>query len=243
MAKFFVTTMNKKLFDSYGKDLLISYKNTGQKFPIYVYVEDDIERYPVIQNVIYVPLYEEEPECQNFVLRNKKRHIPSFMFDGVRFSYKVFAQCNASKHGGKMYYVDGDSVFLQCMDDNILDLLLPDKVCTSFYFRKGMYTETGFIGFNMEHKMMKNFMICYKNLYIEDTIYNLEFQTDCHAFDRARKVMTHQFTEDYYEKKLGDGGTGHIMARCRLIHDYLDHRKGKRKSQKHSPEWLRRNNG
>ena len=70
MAKFFVTTMNKKLFDSYGKDLLISYKNTGQKFPIYVYVEDDIERYPVIQNVIYVPLYEEEPECQNFVLRN-----------------------------------------------------------------------------------------------------------------------------------------------------------------------------
>ena len=82
-----------------------------------------------------------------------------------------------------------------------------------------------------------------KNLYIEDTIYNLEFQTDCHAFDRARKVMTHQFTEDYYEKKLGDGGTGHIMARCRLIHDYLDHRKGKRKSQKHSPEWLRRNNG
>ena len=55
--------------------------------------------------------------------------------------------------------------------------------------------------------------------------------------------MTHQFTEDYYEKKLGDGGTGHIMARCRLIHDYLDHRKGKRKSQKHSPEWLRRNNG
>ena len=52
--------------------------------------------------------------------------------------------------------------------------------------------------------------------------------------------MTQQFTDDYYEKKLGDGGTGHIMARCNLIHDYLDHRKGKRKSQRHSPEWLRR---
>jgi len=58
--------------------------------------------------------------------------------------------------------------------------------------------------------------------------------------DRTRKIMTQQFTDDYYEKKLGDGGTGHIMARCNLIHDYLDHRKGKRKSQKHSPEWLRR---
>ena len=240
MAKIFVTTMNKKLFDSYGKDLLMSYKNTGQKFPIYVYVEDNIEKYPIMQNVIYVPLYEEEPECQNFVLRNKRRHIPSFMFDGVRFSYKVFAQCNASKHGGKMYYVDSDSIFLKTMKDDVLDLLLPDKVCTSFYFRKGMYTETGFIGFNMEHKMMKDFIEYYRNLYIDDTIYDLAHYTDCHTFDRTRKIMTQKFTEDYYEKKLGDGGTGHIMARCNIIHDYLDHRKGKRKEQKHSPEWLRR---
>ena len=240
MAKHFVTTMNKRLFDEYGKDLLISYKNTQQKYPMYVYVEDDMAKYPIMQNIYYVPLYEVEPECENFVNRNKKREVPSFMFDAVRFSYKVFAQCNASKHGGKMYYVDADSVFLKTMEDDVLDLLLPDKVCTSFYFRNGMYTETGFIGFNMEHKMMRNFMTSYKNLYIEDTIYNLQFQTDCHAFDRARKVMTHQFSENYYEKKLGDGGKGHIMARCNLIHDYLDHRKGKRKEQKHSPEWLRR---
>jgi len=207
---------------------------------MYVYVEDDIQKYPIMQNIIYVPLFKEEPECENFVRRNKNKEVASFMFDGVRFSYKVFAQCNASKHGGKMYYVDGDSVFLKTMEDDVLDLLLPDKVCTSFYFRKGMYTETGFIGFNMEHKMMKDFIEYYRNLYIDDTIYNLAHYTDCHTFDRTRKIMTQKFTEDYYEKKLGDGGTGHIMARCNLIHDYLDHRKGKRKSYKNSPEWLRR---
>ena len=116
MAKHFVTTMNKKLFDDYGKDLLVSYMNTSQKYPIYVYVEDDIQKYPIMKNVIYVPLFEEEPECENFVRRNKNKEVASFMFDGVRFSYKVFAQCNASKHGGKMYYVDGDSVFLKTMD-------------------------------------------------------------------------------------------------------------------------------
>ena len=120
------------------------------------------------------------------------------------------------------------------------DLLLPDKVCVSHYYRQGMYTETGFIGFNMNHAMMEDFIGHYRNLYIDDTVYNLPHYTDCHTFDRTRKIMTQQFTDDYYEKKLGDGGTGHIMARCNLIHDYLDHRKGKRKSQKHSPEWLRR---
>ena len=139
-----------------------------------------------------------------------------------------------------MYYVDGDSVFLKTMDDDILDLLLPDKVCVSHYHRQGMYTETGFIGFNMNHAMMEDFIGHYRNLYIDDTVYNLPHYTDCHTFDRTRKIMTQQFTDDYYEKKLGDGGTGHIMARCNLIHDYLDHRKGKRKSQRHSPEWLRR---
>ena len=153
MAKHFVTTMNKKLFNDYGKDLLLSYMNTSQKYPMYVYVEDDITKYPIMQNIIYVPLYEVEPECENFVNRNSKREVPSFMFDAVRFCYKVFAQCNASKHGGKMYYVDGDSVFLQCMNDEILDLLLPDKVCTSHYYRQNLYTETGFIGFKMEHEL------------------------------------------------------------------------------------------
>ena len=239
MAKHFVTTMNKKLFDDYGKDLLVSYMNTSQKYPIYVYVEDDIQKYPIMKNVIYVPLFEEEPECENFVRRNKNKEVASFMFDAVRFSYKVFAQCNASKHGGKMYYVDGDSVFTKTMDDEILDMLLPDKTCVSHYYRQGMYTETGFIGFNMNHECMQYFIEHYRNLYINDTVYGLSHYTDCHTFDNTRKIMTNKFSDEYYEKKLGDGGTGHIMARCNLIHDYLDHRKGKRKLQKHSPEWKR----
>ena len=32
----FVTTMNKKLFDDYGKDLLVSYMNTSQKYPMFM---------------------------------------------------------------------------------------------------------------------------------------------------------------------------------------------------------------
>jgi hypothetical protein len=237
MAKHFVTTMNKKLFDQYGKDLLVSYMNTKQKYPIYVYVEDDIQKYPIIQNVIYVDLWKEEPECKKFVERNKYKEVPSFMFDAVRFSYKVFAQCNASKHGGKMYYVDADSVFLKTMEDDVLELLLPDDVSVSFYYRENTYTETGFIGFNMNHNVMPSFIDYYRNTYINDEVYKMQHYTDCHSFDRTRKFGS---TKDgYIEKRLGDGKPLHIMARCKIIHDYLDHRKGKRKNLKHSPEWLR----
>tara|TARA_Y100000385_G_C13087230_1_gene636968 strand:+ start:1240 stop:1971 length:732 start_codon:yes stop_codon:yes gene_type:complete len=235
MDKKFVTTMNKRLFDIYGKDLLVSYVNTNQKYSIYVYVEDDISVYPIINNVNYVSLYDEEPECKKFVERHKDLPVPSFMFDAVRFCYKVFAQCNASKLGGKIYYVDADSVFLKSMDEEILEQIMPDTVCTSMYHRNGLYTETGFVGFNMNHSIMNSFINYYRNLYVTDKIFHMKHHTDCHTYDRTRKEMAKD--DRYIEKKLGDGGKGHIMARCKLIHDYLDHRKGKRKNQKTSPEW------
>ena len=46
----------------------------------------------------------------------------------------------------------------------------------------------------------------------------------------------------YKEKRLGDGQQGHIMARCKFIGPYIDHRKAiERKNQ--SPEWVRENHG
>ena len=241
MDKVFITTMNKKLFDNFGKDLLVSYKNSNQKYPMYVYVEDDIKRYPIMNNITYINLYEEEPECEKFVERNKDKHIPSFMFDGVRFNYKVFAQCNSIKFDCKVYYIDADSIFLKCMTRDVLDTILPDDICTSFYYRKGLYTETGFIGFNFNHDIMVDFIEYYKNLYISDTVYNLPHYTDCHTYDKTRE--TFKDDERYSEKKLGDGAKGHIMARCKLIGPFIDHRKGKRKRHKHSPEWVWSNHG
>ena len=60
MAKHFVTTMNKNLFDDYCKDLLMSYKNTTQKYPKYVYEEDDIAKYRNMSKfieIIYINIY------------------------------------------------------------------------------------------------------------------------------------------------------------------------------------------
>ena len=60
----FVTTMNKKLFDDYGKDLLVSYMNTSQKY-IYVYVEDDIKNITIMKNVIYVLYLKKNQNVKN----------------------------------------------------------------------------------------------------------------------------------------------------------------------------------
>ena len=46
------------------------------------------------------------------------------------------------------------------------------------------------------------------------------------------------FKNDYSEQKLGDGKNAHIMARHALMNEYIDHRKGNRKEQLNSPEWI-----
>ena len=237
MKHYFVTTMNMKLYSKYGRDLLDSYIETEQGLPMIVYVEDEIKNYPPYNNVTFVNLFAHKPELKKFLDRNAQKEVPGFLKDARRFSYKVFAQCDGARFGEKMYYIDADSIFTKRIPEPWYEQCLPDDCLIAFYHREGLYTETGFIAFNTKHSLAKSFFQFYEGLYITDNIYNLENWTDCHTFDETRKKMKIQM--DYHTNKLGDGGTGHIMARDTFLNPYIDHRKGKRKFQKHSPEWLR----
>jgi len=232
--KIFVTTFNKRLYDAYAHTLLDTYIKTNQLLKMYVFVEDDPQRFPPYKNVVYKSL-DEEPECKKFAERNLNRPVKDFFKDAVRFCYKVFAQNAARKYGQKIYYVDSDSVFVNQMPLEWFDSVLPDDTFISFYDRPTQYTETGFVAFNDSISISEAFFKHYLNYYIKDTVYKLPSYTDCHTLDGSRK----QFKEDinYKEKSLGDGRNGHIMARCPVISPYLDHRKGNRKRKVHSPEW------
>jgi len=185
--------------------------------------------------VTYLDLFQHEPELKKFIERNKHRPTDSFFKDAVRFSYKVFAQNAAREYGNRMFFVDADMVFCKQIPLEVFDTILPKDKFVGFYDRPTQYTETGFIGFNNDKLISNKFFSYYLNLYKEDTVYNLENWTDCHTFDETRKNMMDDI--HYSETKWGDGGNGHIMARDKVMNPYIDHRKGKRKSEEHSPEW------
>ena len=231
----FVTTYNSVLYKAYAHQLITSYLTTQQTIPMYVFVEDDPKDYPQRNNVHYVNLFEVEPDCKAFVERNRHRVPADFFEDAVRFSYKVFAQNAAREYADRMFFVDADMVFNKQIPLEVYDTILPKDIFVGFYDRPNQYTETGFIGFNNNKSISKKFFGHYLNLYKEDNIYNLENWTDCHAFDETRKNMMNDI--HYSETKWGDGNSGHIMARDKVMNPYIDHRKGKRKSELHSPEW------
>ena len=233
--KIFVTTFNKKLFDEYAHKLLETYVSTNQKIPLYVFVEDNIEQYPKVDNVTFINLFEQEPELKKFIERHKNKKVESFFKDAVRFSYKVFTQNAARKYGDKIFFIDADCVFNKPIPIDWFDEFLPDDTFVSFYDRPQQYTETGFLAFNENKLISKAFFNHYTNLYKEDKIFDLENWTDCHTFDETRRY----FKEDIHYKQLskGDGRNGHIMARDKFLNPYIDHRKGLRKQSEHSPEW------
>ena len=233
----FITTYNKRLYDEYAKNLVDTFVKTKQALPLYIFVEDDINYFKKIDGITYLNLFEEEPELKKFVERNKSEKSKSFTLDAVRFSYKVFAQNAARKYGKKIYYVDSDCVFEEQIPKNWYDECLPDDVFLSFYDRPNQYTETGFVAFNENKLISKEFFNHYINYYKEDKVFKLNGYTDCHTLDATRKYF--EKNTHYKEKKLGDGGHGHIMARDNFIHSYIDHRKGKRKHKQNSPEWVK----
>ena len=236
----FCTTFNKRLYDDYAHQLIDSYVATNQKPHMYVFVEDNPNLYPKVDRVHYYNLFDFEPDCKDFVQRNKHRTANNFYEEAVRFSYKVFAQSAARGWGTKIYYVDSDCKFMDTIHDSWYQNCLPDLTFLSFYHRPSQYTETGFVAFNNRSRVVDDFFREYKKWYITDKVYTIKklgknFWTDCHTLDGTRQM----FKDDprYSEKPLGDGRNGHIMARDTFLNPYIDHRKGQRKKQANSPEW------
>ena len=236
----FCTTFNKRLYDEYAHQLIDSYVATNQKPHMYVFVEDSPRLYPKVDRVHYYNLFDFEPDCKDFVQRNKHRVANNFYEEAVRFSYKVFAQSAARGWGRKIYYVDSDCKFMDTIYDSWYQSILPNLTFLSFYDRPSQYTETGFVAFNNRSRVVDDFFREYKKWYITDKVYTIKklgknFWTDCHTLDGTRQMFKND--PRYSEKPLGDGRNGHIMARDTFLNPYIDHRKGQRKKQANSPEW------
>ena len=244
MKKIFVTTFNYKLYNIYAEKLLESYIKTNQEIDLYCYVEDDVSLYPKHKNIFYLNLYNEQPQCLQFIERNKKKSQEgskiSYLLDAVRFSFKVFAQSDARKYADQYFFIDADTEFLKKIPQNWFKECLPENVLISIYDRLGYYTEAGFIGFNTlphnkkNQKLLDVFFHQYINYYVYDLIYSLPAFTDCHALDatRNRFLLLKNYTDDhanYIEKILGNWIENHkldVMSHDKFINQFITHKKG-----------------
>jgi hypothetical protein len=239
---FFITSFNKRLWESYAHTFVNSYVNCNHNIPLVCYVEEDVPQqydYPHQNKVKYLNLFKVMPELVEFKEKYKSHQEwqddTDFLQNAHRFSYKVFAQAHASKEGKKFMWLDADNQFHNRITTKFFNDFIPDDTTLSYYGREGSYTECGVIGFNCTLDLSKKFFDIYLGHYTKGTIWQMKHKTDCHALDSTREQM--KGISGYKEILKGDGRSGHTIARDKTINIYIDHKKGKRKFKRHSPEW------
>tara|TARA_Y100000590_G_scaffold455535_1_gene604389 strand:+ start:581 stop:1324 length:744 start_codon:yes stop_codon:yes gene_type:complete len=212
-----ITTYNNILFDKYAHRFISSY---NLPFDLKIYNED--------QN-----MFELIPECNDFVKRNKHRKPKSFLYDGVRFCYKIYAFTHAilnSKADG-LICLDADTVFYNPFDINFVKNEIHSDNCMMSYLGRGNdnYSEYGFIYFNLKHPKIKNYALEVKRMYDEDIIYNEKEQHDSYIWDLVRLKFEKEF--EVKNKNLGDNKKGHVQKRS-ILSKYFHHNKSELKKKK-----------
>ena len=232
-----VTTLNKKLYKQYGYKFFETY---NWPFDLIVYSEDmlDIPR----TGLVVRSTFDEIPEAYNFVERNKDKPVADtpqgYLMDAVRFSYKVYAYTHeiiTNEDYDGLICIDADSIFNKRIDEEWIEKHIHRKESFMTYLGRGnLYSECGFLYFNLQHENTKEYAIRMQEFYNTDSVYKLKEYHDSYVWDYARKQ-----TEEIHGVKnhsIGDGKPGHVQARS-ILGPVYDHIKGpKRKKMMKSPE-------
>ena len=215
-----ITTWNNNLYKEYAHRFEATY---NWSWPYTVYNEDD-------------GMYESIPDLKKFVERNKHRPAKDFLQDAVRFSYKVYGYCHAIQQYSDYDFimgVDADSVFYHPMPEDVVAKKLYKEDCMMTYLGRPVYTECGFLYFNMHHQFVKLYAEEMAKMYTEDLIYKEKQQHDSWIWD----VVRLRFEKQHFVKNfnIGDNQNGHVQARS-ILGPVYDHTKGLRKNTGKSPE-------
>ena len=231
-----VTTFSDKGYDEYAHLLVSSMeKFMGKDIEVFLYI-DDVTLKPKIPNIKLIRFEPSVPELVNFKNRNKHRLVKKFMFDGVRFSHKIYALWHAatnidtSQHNSyKLFWLDADTIIQQNVDSNYFSKFLPEDTFTSYLGRPGRYTECGFVGYNLKHPAKTDFFNEMVDYYNTDRLYtDLPFFTDCHVYDATRE----KFKNEGKIKAL-DLTPGMGKSNFNHVHKgYMIHNKGEKKMGK-----------
>ena len=268
MRKFeLMTTFHRKGYDMYGKRMIESVlKYWPKEIDFTIYWEEVLPDFDD-PRLHYVELYEACPALTDFKTRHKdhlwahgKAENPrskkkmsgqdfgdsdalgergwSFKHDAVRFSHKVYAQCEQLKRSTAdvLIFLDADTVTFRPIPIEFFDKMLPEDRFTTFLGRKAKegqgsaFSETGFIMYNLNHKIKNTFADDLRNLYNSDKLFRFPYQVDCYTWDwtrlnleKKKGVKNFNLADEYVAL-----GKKHPFINSPLG-DYMDHLKGNRK--------------
>ena len=104
------------------------------------------------------------------------------------------SQCEQLKRSTAdvLIFLDADTVTFRPIPIEFFDKMLPEDRFTTFLGRKAKegqgsaFSETGFIMYNLNHKIKNTFADDLRNLYNSDKLFRFPYQVDCYTWDWTR---------------------------------------------------------
>lgn len=240
-----VTTFHQAGYDEYGKKCIETFiEHWPKSVPLYVILENvTIDPSLTADNVIYMNQDMVNPRLAGFKAAHRdnpnatgkdpsgKNPNSSYLWDAVRFSNKVFAVTglyeslrDACDH---MIWLDADTVTHSDVPMGFLDHIAPSGNELTAYLNRSIYPECGWVGYNMNHTMMKEFMDRFENVYNSGEFLTWVESHDSYVFWQVMKEME---AKGAGWRALGDDNQrGHVFINSELG-CYMDHLKGPRKA-------------
>ena len=261
----FVTTFNKNIYNEYSKNLVNSFiEKSDDSVRLNIFYEGNFEAIQEKYNQNNkIRFYEFNSEDWN-VFYNKFGHLveangfklihnlennkitvdgPSYKWNAVKFSFKVFSIYLASKLekiSDKIVWIDADTVCIKEINSKNIEQFLPKKDELMTYLGRDSFpptyphSETGFIGFNLLHDQFSSFIKTAISFYTTGEVFALKRYHDCVVYDATRSIF--EMAGNKFRNLSGKFiSEDHPFVKCELG-NYFDHLKGQRKSLGFSPE-------
>ena len=161
----------------------------------------------------------------------------SFLWDAVRFSNKVFCIINAIRNSNDYDYVvwlDADTYTFNPVPISLFENLLKDHTMLTYLGRGDIYPECGFVGYNLKHTEIQNFVNDWEKLYVDGSIFDLLEWHDSAVFWHLSKIYVEDKGVTVNDIGYAKGVKGHHVFVNSELGSYLDHFKGNRKSRQTS---------
>tara|TARA_A100001015_G_scaffold100574_1_gene111672 strand:+ start:544 stop:1347 length:804 start_codon:yes stop_codon:yes gene_type:complete len=252
MSTAFVSTMNKKLYDQYGKrfiDEFASFASESLKLFVVFEGEYPTEILNMNKNIIVVPFLSEKHrlflkyfgklyEANGLRLRQitengqKKLNISNdYHFNSIKFSFKPFSIHQVLNYIPQdldfLIWTDADLRCKKKFDQNSLSKYLPNEEFLMTYLgrKKPWYSECGFLAFNLNHKDFEDYIERVIDIYTSGEIFSLEQWHDSWIWDHVRCEF--EDTKNVNFKNISGKGYDleHPFVNCGL-EEFFDHLKG-----------------
>ena len=248
----FVSTMNKKLYEQYGKRFIFEFANfASEDLRLFVVFEGEYpkEILDIKKNIIVIPflsekhqlfikyfgkLYEANGLRLKQIIENGERKLNitnDYHFNSIKFSFKPFSIHQILNYIPDdlkyLIWTDSDLRCKKKFDQSSLKRFIPDENSLMSYLgrKKPWYSECGFLGFNVKHGDFKNFIDRVINIYTSGEIFSLEQWHDSWIWDHVRNEFE-EFKKVNFKNISGRGYEHeHPFINCGL-EEFFDHLKG-----------------